>query len=163
MWQKIDSRRPRTPQGAGRRVGSNERAAGAPPQTTWNAKGSGAAFDTLDDVEWRYEAAFLANGVRLGAPKGKDGQDPTVFIAADVENPPSAAADTDDIGWRNLHRLPAAGPQSLPAPSARRLERPVILRNRTDDGEWRRNVSANGKKGTGVVLPKRGRESFSTN
>jgi hypothetical protein len=120
MWEQIDSREPRTRQRAGRRLGGYERAAGAPPQATPNADRLGAAFDALDDIEWRHEAAFRATGGRFAPerPERKDGKNLAVFIAADVDDPPSPAADADKIGLRNLHRVSAASPQLLPAPNA---------------------------------------------
>ena len=99
MWQEIDSREPRTLQRAGRGIGSNERSAGASPQTTRNAGQTRRALDALNDIERRDEVTFQATTVvRFDAPERSDGQDLAAFVAADVDDPPSPAADADDIG-----------------------------------------------------------------
>jgi hypothetical protein len=105
---------------------------------------SRAPFDPLDDIKWRQKMTFDATVRRLEARKS---QDLAAFVDADVDDSPSPAADADNIGWRNLHRVPVARAQLLPAVAGNSM----ILRMRADDQAGRGNVSATGK---------RGRESF---
>jgi hypothetical protein len=119
VWKEIDPRRPRGAQRSRRAIGGDQRTAGTPPGDGAHAARPRLAIDRVYSVEWNEDAALQPE---LWSGKAAQREDLTVFVRADMDNPPACSAHEYEIArpncctatfrrWRNLHRASATRAQ----------------------------------------------------